>query len=396
MPNMSRRTRGWRKRRRLPPNRLLQRDAAAAEKALIPPSFDGISSFKLFKGGFAGRGVLAQKIKLSTIADALKVSTATVSLALRDSPLVADKTRERIKEHARAIGYIYNRRAASLRTSRSGIVGVVVHDIMNPVYAEILRSIESELDRGRQTFLLCNHYDDLEKQRTFIDTLLQLGADGVIMSAAIGTPKEDIALAEGNGLPAVLIARSVTGADVPVFRGDDAYGIGLATNHLISLGHSRIAMIGGTDSTSTGRDRYRGYVMAMQKAGMEIRPEWRLPGPRTKQAGFEAAQEFLALKDKPTAAVCWNDLVAIGLMNGIARAGMVTGVDISVTGYDDLEEAAIATPALTTVWNGQREVGRRAARALLDRLSGIEVHGGQELIRPELHVRQSTGRPRER
>jgi DNA-binding LacI/PurR family transcriptional regulator len=104
----------------------------------------------------------------------------------------------------------------------------------------------------------------------------------------------------------------------------------------------------------------------------------------------------LALKDKPTAAVCWNDLVAIGLMNGIARAGMVTGVDISVTGYDDLEEAAIATPALTTVWNGQREVGRRAARALLDRLGGIEVHGGQELIRPELHVRQSTGKPKER
>ncbi|MGN6469529.1 MAG: LacI family DNA-binding transcriptional regulator [Rhizobiaceae bacterium] len=339
---------------------------------------------------------MAQKIKLSTIADALKVSTATVSLALRDSPLVADKTRERIKEHARAIGYIYNRRAASLRTSRSGIVGVVVHDIMNPFYAEILRSIESELDRGRQTFLLCNHYDDLEKQRTFVDTLLQLGADGVIMSPAIGTPKEDIALAEGNGLPAVLIARSVEGADVPVFRGDDAYGIGLATNHLISLGHRRIAMIGGADNTSTGRDRYHGYVVAMRKAGLAIRPDWRLSGPRTKQAGFEAAQQFLALKDKPTAAVCWNDLVAIGLMNGIARAGMVTGVDISVTGYDDLEEAAIATPALTTVWNGQREVGRRAARALLDRLGGIEVHGGQELIRPELHVRQSTGKPKER
>jgi len=324
------------------------------------------------------------------------VSTATVSLALRDSPLVADKTRERIKEHARAIGYIYNRRAASLRTSRSGIVGVVVHDIMNPFYAEILRSIESELDRSRQTFLLCNHYDELEKQRTFVDTLLQLGADGVIMSPAIGTPKEDIALVEENGLPAVLIARSVEGADVPVFRGDDAYGIGLATNHLISLGHRRIAMIGGTDNTSTGRDRYHGYVVAMKKAGLGIRADWRLPGPRTKQAGFEAAQQFLALKDKPTAAVCWNDLVAIGLMNGIARAGMATGVEISVTGYDDLEEAAIAMPALTTVWNGQREVGRRAARALLDRLGGIEVHGGQELIRPELHVRQSTGLPRER
>lgn len=315
---------------------------------------------------------------------------------MRDSPLVADATRERIKEHARAIGYIYNRRAASLRTSRSGIVGVVVHDIMNPFFAEILRSIETELDRSRQTFLLSNHYDQLEKQRTFLDTLLQLGADGVIMSPAIGTPAEDIALAEGNGLPAVLIARSVEGADVPVFRGDDAYGIGLATNHLISLGHRRIAMIGGTDQTSTGRDRYRGYVMAMEQAGLEVLPHWRIPGPRTKQAGFEAAQKFLAIKDKPTAAVCWNDLVAIGLMNGIFRAGLRPGVDISVTGYDDLEEAAIATPALTTVWNGQREVGRRAARTLLDRLNGVEVHGGQELIRPELHVRQTTAEPKER
>lgn len=324
------------------------------------------------------------------------MSTATVSLALRDSPLVADETRERIKVHARAIGYIYNRRAASLRTSRSGIVGVVVHDIMNPFYAEILRSIESELDRSRQTFILSNHYDQLDKQRTFIDTLLQLGADGVIMSPAIGTPPEDIRMAEENGLPAVLIARNVEGAAVPVFRGDDAYGTALATNHLISLGHWRIAMIGGTDQTSTGRDRYQGYVNAMQRAGLPIGTDWRIPGPRTKQAGFEAAAQFLALKDKPTAAVCWNDLVAIGLMNGILRAGLQPGIDISVTGYDDLEEASIATPALTTVWNGQREVGRLAARALLDKLGGEPVRPSQELIKPELHVRQSTGNPLER
>ncbi len=129
------------------------------------------------------------------------MSTATVSLALRDSPLVADATRDKIKEHARAIGYIYNRRAASLRTSRSGILGVVVHDIMKPFFAEILRSIETELDRGRQTFILSNHYDQLDKQRTFIDTLLQLGADGVIMSPAIGTPSDDIRMVEENGCP---------------------------------------------------------------------------------------------------------------------------------------------------------------------------------------------------
>ncbi|MFZ2101688.1 MAG: LacI family DNA-binding transcriptional regulator [Oricola sp.] len=340
---------------------------------------------------------MAQKIKLSTIGEALGVSTATVSLALRDSPLVAEATKEKIKAHARHMGYIYNRRAASLRTSKSGIIGVVVHDIMNPFYGEILKAIETELDRSRHTFLLSNHYDIVEKQRDFLDTLLQLGADGVIMSPAIGTPLEDIDLMLRNGLPVVQIARSIPGANLPVFRGDDAFGIGLATRHLISLGHKRIAMIGGTDETSTGRDRYQGYLAAMQKAELPVKPEWRIPGPRTKQAGFEATGEFLALPDKPTAAVCWNDLVAIGLMNGIARAGLAPGLDISVTGYDDLEEAAIATPALTTVWNGQPEVGRRAARALLDRIDGIKDQSGNlDLIRPELHIRQSTSPVKER
>jgi DNA-binding LacI/PurR family transcriptional regulator len=313
---------------------------------------------------------VAQKIKLSTIAETLGVSTATVSLALRDSPLVAAATRDRIKEQARALGYIYNRRAASLRTSRSGIIGVVVHDIMNPFY---------------------NHYDSVEKQRNFVETLLQLGGDGVIMSPAIGTPPEDIQLAEDNGMPAILIARSIDGLDVPIFRGDDSYGISLATNHLIGLGHRTIAMVGGTDQTSTGRDRYQGYVNALRKANIEVDPSLRIPGPRTKQGGFEAAVHFLSLPQKPTAAVCWNDLVAIGLMNGIARAGLVPGRDVSVTGYDDLEEAAIATPALTTVWNGQSEVGRNAARALLDKLSGSHEPDGIHLIKPEMRIRQSTG-----
>ena len=271
---------------------------------------------------------------------------------------------------------------------------MVVHDIMNPFFAEILKSIESELDRSKQTFILSNHYDSVEKQRDFIETLLQLGADGVIMSPAIGTPADDIRLAERNGMPAVLIARSVDGVCTPSFRGDDAFGTGLATDHLISLGHKRIAHIGGTDQTSTGRDRYAGYRTAMQRAGLDVRDDWRISGPRSKLAGFEATEAFLNLPDKPTAAVCWNDLVAIGLMNGLARFGFAAGRDYSVTGYDDLQEAAIATPALTTVWNGQREVGRMAAKTLLGCINKHPTVTGLQLISPELHVRNSTAPPK--
>ncbi|WP_019996769.1 LacI family DNA-binding transcriptional regulator [Aureimonas ureilytica] len=333
---------------------------------------------------------MAQKVKLSTIADALGLSTATVSLALRDSPLVAEATRERIKEEARQSGYIYNRRAASLRTSRSGIVGVCVHDIMNPFYGEILKSIEDELGRHRQTFILCNHYDDLAKQRAFLDTLLQLGADGLILSPAIGTPPSDIHLAETNDLPVTLIARTVEGSGVTSFRGDDTYGMTLVVNHLIEEGHRKIALIGGTDQTSTGRDRQRGYQNALEAAGLEVRPEWWIRGPRSRHSGFDAATEFLELPDRPDAVVCFSDLVALGLMYGLSRAGLRPGVDLAVCGYDDIDEAAIAMPPLTTVSNGQSEVGERAAGALLARLNGEPAVERVELIKPELRIRRSS------
>ncbi|WP_152048023.1 LacI family DNA-binding transcriptional regulator [Aureimonas psammosilenae] len=333
---------------------------------------------------------MAQKVKLSTIAEALGLSTATVSLALRDSPLVAEVTRERIKAEAIASGYIYNRRAASLRTSKSGIVGVCVHDIMNPFFGEILIAIERELDRNRQTFILCNHYDDLSKQRSFIDTMLQLGADGLILSPAIGTPASDLELAESNELPVVLIARTVEGWDAGSFRGDDSVGMAMAVRHLIGEGHKRIAFIGGTELTSTGRLREAGYLRALEEAGIEFRPEWRIAGPRSRHSGFDAAPKFLAIDERPTAVCCFSDLVALGLMYGLSRAGLRPGIDIAVTGYDDIDEAAIATPPLTTVANGQKEVGRRAASALLARLGGSAFATSEELISPELKVRLSS------
>lgn len=322
------------------------------------------------------------------------MSTATVSLALRDSPLVADLTREKIKKAAIELGYIYNRRAASLRTSRSGIIGVVVHDIMNPFFAEILKAIEEELGSARRTFLLCNHQDDLAIQTNFIDTLLQFGADGVILSPAIGTTAANIAAIEENGLPVVLIARWVEGVTAPVFRGDDRQGIYMATRYQIELGHNKIAFIGGKRETSTGRDRRDGYLAAMREAGIEPDAAWQIGSDSTRKAGYDTLRTLIASGIKPTGIVCFNDLVAIGVMNGLRSLGLEPGVDVSVTGYDDISEAEIAAPALTTVWNGQQEVGRRAARAMIGMISGEPVQRQKVLIAPQLRIRESTCRPK--
>jgi DNA-binding LacI/PurR family transcriptional regulator len=333
------------------------------------------------------------KTTLSTIAEHLGVSTATVSLALRDSPLVAGMTREKIKKTAVELGYIYNRRAASLRTSRSGIIGVVVHDIMNPFFAEILKAIEEELGNSRRTFLLCNHHDDIAIQTDFIETLLQFGADGVILSPAIGTTAENIESIEKDGLPVVMIARWVEGASAPVFRGDDRHGIYMATRYLVELGHRRIAFIGGKRETSTGRDRREGYLAAMREAGIEPELAWQVGSASTRKAGYDSVRTLFASGIKPTAIVCFNDLVAIGVMSGLRSIGLEPGRDVAVTGYDDISEAEIAAPALTTVWNGQQEVGRLAARAIIATISGEDVPREKILIAPQLRVRESTCPP---
>ena len=335
---------------------------------------------------------MAVSITLSTIAEDMGISTATVSLALRNSPLVAETTREKIKARASELGYVYNRRAAALRTSRSDIIGVIVRDIINPFFAEILRSIEDELGNTRRTFLLCNHEDDLARQSDFISTLMQFGADGVIMSPSIGTTSEDIVKIEANGLPVTMVARSVEGANVPTFLGDDRTGFKLVTRYLIEMGHRNVAIIGGTRKTSTGRDRRTGFHAAFDEAGIDQSGLIDIETPYGRKAGFDVVDEVLKVKNRPTAIACCSDTVAIGVMNGLRMHGLEPGVDIAVTGYDDIEEAAISAPPLTTVSDGHLEIGRQAAHALFTRIGGETEPGHNVLITPELRVRQSANK----
>jgi len=329
------------------------------------------------------------KITLSTIASNLSVSTATVSLALRDSPLVAEATRNRIREHAAEIGYVYDRRAASLRTQRSDIVGVLVRDIINPFFAEILRSIEVELGSNRQTFILCNHGDDITLQSDFISTLMQFGADGVIMSPSVGTDREDIQRIEAAGLPVTLVARTVEDANVPAFLGDDEPGFYLVTKYLIEQGHKDIVLIGGTRQTSTGRARRKGFAKAFEQAGLAMPDRVDLETPYSRTAGFAAVEQILAQGKPPTAIACCSDTVALGVMHGLRNKGLEPGKDVAVTGYDNIEEASISAPPLTTVDDGHDEIGRLAARALYRKITGEKPDTDPVFIKPKLIVRDS-------
>lgn len=327
------------------------------------------------------------RITLATIAADLGVSTATVSLALRGSPLVAQATGERVQARAKELGYVYDRRAASLRTQRSDIVGLIVRDVVNPFFAEILRSIEAELGQYRQTFLLCNHDDDLEKQEAFISTLQQFGADGVIMSPSVGTQAQDIARIAEN-MPVTLVARTVEGAAVPAFLGDDITGMAVITRYLIEKGHRDIALLGGTRMTSTGRARRAGFARAFHEAGLPLPAREDIEAPYSREAGFQAVERILET-GRPTAIACCSDTLALGVMHGLRHHGLEPGKDISVTGYDDITEAGFSSPSLTTVSDGHEEIGRLAAQSLYEQIGGNTKNAGETHVKPTLRERGS-------
>lgn len=329
-------------------------------------------------------------LTLKRLGDALGLSTATISLALRGSPLVADATRERVRAFADEIGYVANRSAASLRTARTNMVGVVVHDVVNPYFAEIFRALEAELNAQSLAIMICNHRDDIERQRTFVDTLMQHRADGLIMCPAVGTEAAEVRRIAATGLPFVMICRDIGDVGVPAVRGDDFAGALALTRHLIAEGHRRIAFVGGRRLTSAGRERHGGYAEAHREAGIPIDPALDIPEAMTQGAGRDTAAALLALEPRPTAIFGFNDQVALGLMSALRRAGIEPGRDIAVAGYDDTDGAAWTTPPLTSVYNMPERIGALAASMLRNQIDRIAVRPERILIEPQLKIREST------
>ncbi|WP_417772913.1 LacI family DNA-binding transcriptional regulator [Stappia sp.] len=340
-----------------------------------------------------GAAAAGRRLTLGDLALALGVSTATVSLALRDSPLVAEATATRIKEHARKVGYIYNRSAAALRTARSNMIGIAVHDILNPYFAEVFSALEDELGRERQVVLICNHRDDVRRQRDFVDTLMQHRIDGLVLCASVGTAPQEIRALVEAGVPVTLICRDVQGAGAPVVRGDDLAGGRMLTEHFLAQGHRQIAMVGGRRASSAGHERNLGWKQALEAAGLDPETQIDIPELMTQADGRDVVPALLSARPRPSAVFAFNDLVAYGILSALRRQGVEPGAEMALAGYDDTDGAASRTPSLTSVWNSPDEIGRQAAELMLRQIGGERVGEERRLILPELRIRESSPPP---
>lgn len=341
-----------------------------------------------------GAAIGRARVTLQRIADHLAVSTATVSLALRDSQLVAEATRARVQQVAREMGYSYNRSAASLRTDRTNILGVGFHDITNPYFAELLAAIEETAAAHGRSILLGTYAENLARQDRVLGTLKEYRPDGMIICAAGGSMPETFAHLIAAGVPLVQLSREIPGLDLDFVGSDDRHGTLQAFAHLHGLGHRRIAFLGESQAISTGRNRYAGYRAALEAHGLSFDQRLVHSASGTRENGLKGIQAVLDAPEPPTAAICFNDLTAFGAMLGLRHRGLEAGSDFSLVGCDDVQEAAQWYPALTTIRNFQDEMGRKSAEFLLQRIADPHAPTRRLTLTPELVVRATTAPPR--
>lgn len=328
---------------------------------------------------------------LRTIADRLGISVSAVSLGLRDSPKIREDTRNRINEAAAALGYIYNRRAAELRAGRTRLIAVCINDLHNPVFVDFIKAIETTLSAADHQVMLANTNENRETQSRFIRSCLEYGASGLLICPVAGTTVRDLGPCRRGDLSTVLFSRLVWDAGLPGVGNDDKAGAKLAVAHLVALGHRRVGWIGGGQETSTAEARFAGYVAGLREAGLAADPDLAITCATTREAGFSAAKTLIERTDRPTAIVGFGDLVALGALAACRDAGLAVGSDISVVGFDDIEENRYAVPALTAVQVARPEIGAAAATWLLDELRSPGQAAEIRLLAPRMVIRDSTG-----
>lgn len=297
------------------------------------------------------------------VAKAAGVSKSTVSLVLQNSPAVSVKTREDVRKAMADLGYVYNRAAANLRSAQIGLVGLVINDLKNPFFSEFATAVQMAISEAGYATVVANTDEDPALQARTVAAMIEHGVSGLIISPAYGEEELTFGPLERAGIPAMQVLRKVSDRTdlFPFASPDYAAGGRLAAEHLIASGARRIAFAGGIEGRSVTQERLSGYLDVLRENGMAPHIIYGRP---TRSFGRECADRFIA-DPSCDAAVCFNDLVALGVISGFASRGHVVGRGFRLVGFDDIEEAAHSFPPLSSVQCGIARFGQDMAHTLM-------------------------------
>ena len=334
--------------------------------------------------------IASNTVTIRDVAKAAGVHVSTVSRALNPAKrgLISDEVLKSVEATAARLGYRPNRAAAALRTGRTHTIGVLVPDITNPVFPPILQGIEASA-AARGYFVFVANVGDPQLAQPILARMQAQQIDGLVMAIAM---RDDplIDFIRANGMHAVMVNRADESGRLPAVVSDDRLAMKLAVDHLVALGHRRIAHLAGPQNVPTGVGRRQGVEQAMQDHGLAA-PQVVACEAYTRESGAQAMRSLLASGPPPEAVVCCNDLVALGAYDVLREAGLQVPEDISVTGHNDMPLVDMVDPPLTTIRLPHRELGWRAAEMLFDEIEGRALSASTVVLRPQLVVRVSTG-----
>jgi DNA-binding LacI/PurR family transcriptional regulator len=324
---------------------------------------------------------------IKDIARAANVSHSTVSRALRNSPLINPETCQRIQRIARDAGYRASAVARGLVTRRTEAIGVVVTSIADPFVSEVVSGIEAAANAGGYSVLLAESNADPEREQNVVQSFAERRVDGIVVtSSRVGALY--VPLLSRMMVPIVLVNNQHPGEFVYSVSIDNVGGSRAAVDHLIALGHTRIAYIGDQFGYQSDTERFSGYRDALTEAGLPVVPAFAVRGDG-KPGGGEAAMRTLLAVQPPTAVFCYNDMSALGALHAIRRHGFRVPEDISLVGFDDLFISSYMQPPLTSVRQPMRRMGLLAMESLLKLMSGQDSPS-TTTVAAELVVREST------
>lgn len=332
------------------------------------------------------------KLGIKDIAAISGVSPATVSRTLRNPQIVSEQTRNKVMKAVQEGGYTPNRFGANLRTQKSNSIIVVMPDITNPVNSGIIRAIESEAQKAGYAILLGDTQGLEERERHYANMTQSGQADGILLfsSRLPFAAKDDVVLTQQLP-PLVNSCENIAIEGISKVMIDNVAGAKAAVEHLLDLGHTRIAAIMGPLDTPSTLERLKGYKLALSKAGLEINDSLLISGNYRTEAGMSAMETLLKLRQRPSAVFCFSDDMAIGAMSILQANGYRIPEDMSVIGFDDIRYAALMTPALTTIHQPLEDIGKACMKLLLEQLSGANKEPQYIELPFSLVVRQSTG-----
>jgi DNA-binding LacI/PurR family transcriptional regulator len=337
-------------------------------------------------------------VTIKDIARIAGVSHSTVSRALRNHPAISSDTTQRIQKIASEMGYLPSATARGLKTNRSQALGVILSSIDDPFFSEVLQGIDDICQpAGYRLFVAASQRDPV-REESIVRAMGERRVDGIIVCSTPFSRAHGQQL-RAYGLPIVVINNQAFDEYPYSIHHDDRTGSRLVTRHLIDLGHHQIAYLGNVQAGRTTQDRLNGFLDEMRSARLPVTQELIYQGPNGQpQGGYEGAGYFIQLPDLPSAVVCFNDQMAIGVIRAFHEAGIVVPRDCSIAGFDNIQVSAYVTPPLTTFDQPKYDLGCAAARLILRLLSEptlkppeprSEVH----FLKGHLLVRESTSPP---